>query len=182
MFTANAFLPDLFFARPMYFREQTCGAYTALPFFVSRLLCQLPWVLLEQLPLAAIIHFLSNLNMANHSAALGWMWACFVITRYASITATYFIGSLFAQPNNANTIHATYFNLLFAFTGFLVRGPQIPAGWKWSAHTTTTHTRTPRVMRAVASPSPLMFVCLSSAACVLLCVVPLPLAVPRFPA
>lgn len=45
--------------------------------------------------------------------------------------ATYFIGALFSLPNNANTMHSTYFNLLFVFTGFLVRGPLIPNGAKW---------------------------------------------------
>jgi ABC-type multidrug transport system permease subunit len=134
MFTANAFLPDLFFARPMYFREVTSGAYTAGPFFLSRLLAQLPWICLELFPLAIMVHFLSSLNSERHDIPLAWLYFCFVLTRYTSLTATYFIGALFAQPNNANTLHATYFNLLFAFTGYFVRGPSIPTAWEWFYH------------------------------------------------
>lgn len=115
----------------MYFREHTAGAYSPAPFYLSRLIVQLPFVLTEQLILAIMLHYIADLSHDDHDVPLAWMYLCFVVTRYASITATYFIGALFAQPNNANTIHATYFNLLFAFTGFLVRGPRIPVGWEW---------------------------------------------------
>lgn len=131
MFTANAFLPQMFFSRPMYFRETTAGAYSCLPSYLSRLIVQLPFVLTEQLILAIMLFYIANLNDERHDTPLAWMYFCFVITRYASITATIFIGALFAEPNNANTLHATYFNLLFVFTGFLVRGPRIPIGWVW---------------------------------------------------
>jgi len=131
MFTSNAFLPDMFFARPMYFRENTAGAYTPGPFFVAKLIAQLPYILLEVFPLAIMVHFISDLSGYNHHAALGWMFFCFVLVRYASLTVTLFIGALFAEPNNANTLHATYLNLLFAFTGFLIKGTAIPIGWEW---------------------------------------------------
>ncbi len=110
------------------------SAYTTGPFFLSRVLCQLPWILFEVFPLALLVHFISNLSSSRSNIALGWMFLCFVLVRYASLTVTYCIGALFSEPNNANTLHATYLNLLFAFTGFLIRGPAIPRGWVWFYH------------------------------------------------
>lgn len=86
MFTANAFLPELFQARPMYFRETTCGAYTAGPFFVSRLIVQLPFVLIEEFILAIMLYFISNFNTDDHDSSLGLLYFAFVVTRYTAIT------------------------------------------------------------------------------------------------
>ena len=131
MFTANSFLPDLFSSRPMYFRETTAVMYTALPSFLARTVADLPFMFLEIVILTFPIYFITGLNPQRGHSPLGWLLFGFLGVRWTSITCTYFIGTLVAMPNNANTLQATYFNLQFAFTGFLIPAPSIPRWWKW---------------------------------------------------
>ena len=131
MFTANSFLPELFASRPMYFRETTASMYTALPSFLARTVADLPFMLLEIVILTIPICFIVGLNPQRGHSPLGWLFLGFLGVRWTSITCTYFIGTLVAMPNNANTLQATYFNLQFAFTGFLIPAPYIPSWWKW---------------------------------------------------
>ena len=133
MFTANSFLPDLFAFRPMYFRETTAAMYTALPSFLARTVADLPFMFLEVIVLTIPIYFIVGLNPQRGHSPLGWLLFGFLGVRWTSITCTYFIGTLLAMPNNANTLQATYFNLQFAFTGFLIPYHSIPSWWKWSA-------------------------------------------------
>jgi ABC-type multidrug transport system ATPase subunit/ABC-type multidrug transport system permease subunit len=131
MFTSNAFLPDLFSSRPMYFRETTAAMYTALPSFLARTLADLPFMLLEICILTIPIYFICGLNPQRGHSPLGWLMLGFLAVRWTSINCTLFIGTLVALPNNANMLQATYFNLQFAFTGFLIPAPSIPSWWKW---------------------------------------------------
>jgi ABC-type multidrug transport system permease subunit len=131
MFTSNAFLPDLFSSRPMYFRETTAGMYTALPSFLARTLADLPFMLLGICILTIPIYFISGLNPQRGHSPLGWLMLGFLAVRWTSINCTLLIGTVVVLPNSANMLQATYFNLQFAFTGFLIPAPSIPSWWKW---------------------------------------------------
>jgi hypothetical protein len=131
MFTANAFLPEVFSARPMYFREVTSDMYGPGSFYVARYTADIPFVILENLILALMTDYMANLGTDPSGPFFGWYWFALIACRYASVTATYAIGTIIELANNANTIHATYFNLLFAFSGFLIPGVSIPPWWWW---------------------------------------------------
>jgi len=132
MFTANAALPDIFFARPMYFRETGADMYSAASFYLARYFADIPFIIGECLLLALMIQFIATLATANNVGPFfGWFFLALLAVRWASMAATYAIGYLIESANNANTIHATYFNLLFAMSGFLIPGSDIGVWWIW---------------------------------------------------
>ena len=47
MFSTNAFLPEIYFNRPIYFREYTANMYSSFSYFVARYLGDAPYVVFE---------------------------------------------------------------------------------------------------------------------------------------
>ena len=81
MFTANAYLPDIFFLRPIYFREQGSRMYNPLAFYLGRWVADVPIVVLEIWLLTIMVYFIDNLNSGNHSSlrtacSSSPCWAC----------------------------------------------------------------------------------------------------------
>ena len=131
MFTSNAFLPDIFFLRPIYFREQGSKMYDPLAFYLGRFISDIPFVVTEIFILCVMVYFICDLNPANHSQAFGLFFLTMLGVRWTSIFFTWAIGTAIESPNNANTIQSTYFNLMMILTGFILPGPYIAEWWIW---------------------------------------------------
>ena len=139
MFTANAYLPDIFFLRPIYFREQGSRMYSPLAFYLGRFVADIPIVLAEIFILTVMIYFIDNLNSGNHSSAYGMFFFTMLGVRWASVFFTWAVGTLVELPTNANTLQSTYFNLQMILTGFILPGPYIPSWWMWLYDITYCH-------------------------------------------
>jgi hypothetical protein len=62
MFTANAFLPEVFSARPIYFREVTADMYGPGSFYMARYSADIPFVILECLILAIMTDYMVDMG------------------------------------------------------------------------------------------------------------------------
>ena len=130
MFSANAFLPEIYFNRPIYFREITGQLYSPEAYFVARYIGDAPYVLGECL-LYSTIYWWVGLNPYDHSSHYGFFFWILLVLRYCGIAITHFFGTAIAAPDFAATLEITFFNVMLAFTGFLIPGPDIPSWWVW---------------------------------------------------
>jgi ABC-type multidrug transport system permease subunit len=131
MFTSNAFLPDIFFLRPIYFREQGSKMYAPLAFYLGRFISEIPFVVTEIIVLCFPVYFICDLNPEDDSRAFGLFVLTMVGVRWACIFFTWAVGTAIESSNNASTIQSTYFTLMMVLTGFILPGPSIPSWWGW---------------------------------------------------
>jgi ABC-type multidrug transport system permease subunit len=143
MFTANAYLPDIFFLRPIYFRESGSKMYSPLAFYVGRLVADAPIVITEILLLCILVYFVVGLNTGHHSSAFGLFFLTMLGVRWVSVFFTWAIGTAVELPTNANTLQSTYFNVQMILTGFILPGPFIASygkhAWYWLFDLTYCH-------------------------------------------
>ena len=133
MFSSSSFFPDIFTARPIYFRETINRLYTPLPYFIARFLGDQPHIFLETLISTIMIYFLAALNPEHHSSHYGYfLWACWLV-RVTSVLLTQLVASVIASPDFAYSILSTIFYVMFALTGFFIPNGQIPSWWDWLA-------------------------------------------------
>ena len=74
MFSTNAFLPEIYFNRPIYFRESTANMYSAFSYFVARYAGDAPYVIVECI-LYSLLYFWVGMNPYHHNRGYGyWLW------------------------------------------------------------------------------------------------------------
>jgi len=130
MFSTNAFLPEIYFNRPIYFRESTANMYSAFSYFVARYIGDAPYVLVECL-LYSMLYFWVGMNGYHHDRGYGyWLWLLLAL-RWTGIALTHLFGTAIAAPDFAATLLITFYQVMLAFTGFLIPGPSIPSWWIW---------------------------------------------------
>jgi ABC-type multidrug transport system permease subunit len=139
MFTANAYLPDIFFLRPIYFRETGSQMYSPLAFYLGRFFADMPIVVAEILVLCIMVYFIVGLNPGNHSDAFGLFFLTMLGVRWVSVFFTWAVGTAVELPTNANTLQSTYFNVQMILTGYIIPGPSIYIAWKWLYDITYCH-------------------------------------------
>ena len=139
MFTANAYLPDIFFLRPIYFRETGSQMYSPLAFYMGRFVADAPIVLVEIFILCVMVYFIVDLNQGNHASAFGLFFLTMLGVRWTSVFFTWAIGTAVELPTNANTLQSTYFNVQMILTGFIIPGPSIYNVWVWLYDITYCH-------------------------------------------
>ena len=130
MFSTNAFLPEIYFNRPIYFRESTANMYSAFSYFVARYAGDAPYVVAECF-LYSLLYFWVGMNPYDHNRGYGyWLWLLLAL-RWTGIALTHLFGTAIAAPDFAATLLITFYQVMLAFTGFLIPGPSIPSWWIW---------------------------------------------------
>ena len=130
MFSTNAFLPEIYFNRPIYFREVTANMYSPEAYFIARYIGDAPYVVVECF-LYSLIYWFVGLNPYNHSAHYGFFFWIILVLRWTGIAITHFFGTAIAAPDFAATLEITFFNVMLAMTGFLIPRPSMPSWWIW---------------------------------------------------
>ena len=130
MFSTNAFLPEIYFNRPIYFREYTANMYSSFSFFVARYVGDAPYVIAECF-LYSLLYFWVDMNPYHNNRGYGyWLWLLCIL-RWTGIALTHLFGTAIAAPDFAATLLITFYQVMLAFTGFLIPGPSIPSWWVW---------------------------------------------------
>ena len=130
MFSTNAFLPEIYFNRPIYFRESTANMYSSFSYFVARYAGDAPYVIVECV-LYSMLYFWVGMNPYHDQRGYGyWLWLLLVL-RWTGIALTHLFGTAIAAPDFAATLLITFYQTMLAFTGFLIPGPSIPSWWVW---------------------------------------------------
>ena len=131
LYASSAYLPEIFMARTIYFRETSARMYSPYSSFIARYLGDAPFLVFEMFVMAVMIYFMTNLSERHGARNFGYFYWTLLITRWMSIGITHTFASVFASPGFAATILIAYFNTLFAACGFFIPKPSIGHDWLW---------------------------------------------------
>jgi ABC-type multidrug transport system ATPase subunit len=117
------------FERPMFLREYSTGTYGTIPYFISKVLLELPLSFAQALCQWILVYFLigfqgSFIKLVAISFILG----------LASSSIAIIIGSLVANVKAVTELAPLLFVPQMLFAGFFVRTGQIPAFLRWAQY------------------------------------------------
>ena len=104
--------------------------YSPEAYFIARYIGDAPYVIMECF-LYTFVYWFVGFNGYDHSSHYGFFFWLLLVLRYCGIAITHFFGTAIAAPDFAATLEITFFNVMLAFTGFLIPGPDIPQWWVW---------------------------------------------------
>merc|ERR1711916_414267 len=124
-FSVGAFIEE----RLLINRERASGVYSAGPYFLSRVLVDTPFQILQIIAFGTIMYWMSALNPL---ADRFFLYIALILGNGLCAAAFYsFIGS-FAPNADVGAILAPILTVLFfLFAGFFVNAGSIPAWWIW---------------------------------------------------
>ncbi|KAL0921025.1 hypothetical protein M5K25_008052 [Dendrobium thyrsiflorum] len=115
--------------RTVYYREKAAGLYSALPYALSQVIVEIPYVIFQTVYYVIIIYSMMSFQWST----LKFLWF-FVISFLTFIYFTYFgMLSVAVSPNSqvAGILSAFVFFLFNLFSGFFIPGPELPIWWVW---------------------------------------------------
>ncbi|KAF8027596.1 hypothetical protein BT93_E0489 [Corymbia citriodora subsp. variegata] len=121
--------PVIAVERTMFYRERAAGMYSALPYAMAQVICELPYVLFQTTYYTVIVYSM----VCFEWTAAKFLWF-FFICFFSFLYFTYYgMMTVSLTPNQqVATIFATAFYGLFnLFSGFFIPRPRIPKWWVW---------------------------------------------------
>ncbi|XP_042434499.1 ABC transporter G family member 42-like isoform X1 [Zingiber officinale] len=115
--------------RTVFYRERSAGIYSALPYALSQVLVEIPYVLVQALYYSIIIYSM----MSFQWTVAKFFWFYF-ISFFSFLYFTYYgMMAVSLSPNQqvAAVLAATFYSLFNLFSGFLIPRPRIPKWWLW---------------------------------------------------
>ncbi|XP_042438786.1 ABC transporter G family member 42-like isoform X2 [Zingiber officinale] len=115
--------------RTVFYRERSAGIYSALPYALSQVLVEIPFVLVQALYYSIIIYSM----MSFQWTVAKFFWFYF-ISFFSFLYFTYYgMMAVSLSPNQqvAAVLAATFYSLFNLFSGFLIPRPRIPKWWLW---------------------------------------------------
>ncbi|PKA65330.1 Pleiotropic drug resistance protein 12 [Apostasia shenzhenica] len=115
--------------RAVYYREKAAGMYSALPFALSQVSVEIPYVLFQSTYYTLIVYY----TMSFQWTVVKFSWF-FFITFLTFLYFTYYgMLSVAVSPNLqiSGTLSASVFFLFDIFSGFFIPRPKIPKWWAW---------------------------------------------------
>ena len=118
------------YERPIFLREYATGTYGALPYFLSKVMVELPLTFLVCCETFAIAAPLIGL----HGNWILLVLAAWVLSLIASSTAL-LVGCVLTQVKQAMEAAPAIFVPQIIFSGFFIRIEQIPVWLRWAQYT-----------------------------------------------
>lgn len=112
--------------RGIFLREYATNAYGSPAYFLSKMLVELPQVLLSACIVYLVAYWMMHLNGAFHLYILTF-WASGV----AAASTALLVGCLAANPEVANQAGPALFVPQLLFAGFYIKMSQIPVWLRW---------------------------------------------------
>ncbi|XP_045801854.1 ABC transporter G family member 36 [Trifolium pratense] len=115
--------------RTVFYRERAAGMYSALPYAIAQVVCEIPYVFFETIYFAFIVY-----------AMVGFEWkvekVCwfFFVSFFSFLYFTYYgMMTVSITPNHqvAAIFGAAFYGLFNLFSGFFIPRPKIPKWWIW---------------------------------------------------
>ncbi|CAN1836619.1 ABC transporter G family member 36, partial [Linum perenne] len=115
--------------RTVFYRERAAGMYSELPYALSQVIAEIPYVLVQTTYYTLIVYAM----MAFEWTAAKFFWFYF-ISFFSFLYFTYYgMMTVSVTPNHqvAAIFAATFYALFNLFSGFFIPRPRIPKWWVW---------------------------------------------------
>ncbi|XP_038716845.1 ABC transporter G family member 29-like [Tripterygium wilfordii] len=121
--------PVVAIERTVFYRERAAGMYSALPYALAQVLCEIPYVLVQTTYYTLIVYAM----VAFQWTAAKFFWF-FFISFFSFLYFTYYgMMTVAITPNHqvAAIFAAAFYSLFNLFSGFFIPRTSIPKWWVW---------------------------------------------------
>ncbi|KAE8664723.1 Pleiotropic drug resistance protein 12 [Hibiscus syriacus] len=115
--------------RTVFYREQAAGMYSALPYALAQVICEVPYVLFQTSYYTLVVYAMVGFEWT--AAKFFWF---FFVNFFSFLYFTYYgMMTVSITPNNqiAAVFAAAFYALFNLFSGFFIPRPRIPKWWIW---------------------------------------------------
>nr|GLL23468.1 ABC transporter G family member 35 [Ipomoea trifida] len=115
--------------RTVFYREKAAGMYSALPYAMAQVICEIPYVLVQTTYYTLIVYAMVGFEWT--AAKFFWF---FFVTFFSFLYFTYYgMMTVSITPNHqvAAIFAAAFYALFNLFSGFFIPRPRIPKWWIW---------------------------------------------------
>ncbi|KAK4784578.1 hypothetical protein SAY86_018946 [Trapa natans] len=121
--------PVVAIERTVFYRERAAGMYSALPYALAQVICELPYVFVQTTYYTLIVYAMVSFEWALKK----FLWFFFV-SFFSFLYFTYYgMMTVSITPNQqvAAIFAAAFYSLFNLFSGFFIPRPRIPKWWIW---------------------------------------------------
>jgi ABC-type multidrug transport system ATPase subunit len=121
--------PVVAIERTVFYRERAAGMYSALPYALSQILVEIPFVFVQTTYYSLIVYAMVSFQWT--AAKFFWF---FFISFFSFLYFTYYgMMTVAITPNHqvAAIFAAAFYGLFNLFSGFFIPRPKIPKWWIW---------------------------------------------------
>ncbi|VVA95985.1 unnamed protein product [Arabis nemorensis] len=115
--------------RTVFYREKAAGMYSAMPYAISQVTCELPYVLIQTTYYSLIVYAMIGFEWK----AAKFFWFLFV-SYFTFLYWTYYgMMTVSLTPNQqvASIFASAFYGIFNLFSGFFIPRPKIPKWWIW---------------------------------------------------
>uniref|UniRef100_A0A1J3K186 ABC transporter G family member 36 n=1 Tax=Noccaea caerulescens TaxID=107243 RepID=A0A1J3K186_NOCCA len=115
--------------RTVFYRERAAGMYSAMPYAISQVTCELPYVLVQTTYYSLIVYAMVGFEWT----AAKFFWFLFV-SYFSFLYWTYYgMMTVSLTPNQqvASIFASAFYGIFNLFSGFFIPRPKIPKWWIW---------------------------------------------------
>ncbi|KAJ7963070.1 Pleiotropic drug resistance ABC transporter [Quillaja saponaria] len=115
--------------RTVFYREKAAGMYSALPYAISQVVTEIPYVLFQTTYYALIVYAMVSFQWTAEK----FFWF-FYVSFFSFLYWTYYgMMTVSITPNHqvASIFAAAFYSLFNLFSGFFIPRPKIPKWWVW---------------------------------------------------
>ncbi|KAB5574280.1 hypothetical protein DKX38_001474 [Salix brachista] len=115
--------------RTVFYREKAAGMYSALPYAIAQVVCEIPYVFVQTTYYTLIVYAMVGFEWT----AVKFLWFFFV-NFFSFLYFTYYgMMTVSITPNHqvAAIFAAMFYSLFNLFSGFFIPRPRIPKWWVW---------------------------------------------------
>ena len=114
---------------PIYLREYAAGAYGAVPYFLSKMIVELPLTFAQNMLLGVITYFLMEFQ-----GNFLWLVCIFWLNGFFAASVALLLGSAASNTKVAMELAPLLFVPQMLFSGFFIRMDQIPEYMRWGQY------------------------------------------------
>lgn len=121
--------PIVSIERTVFYRERAAGMYSALPYALAQVLCEIPYVFVQTTYYVLIVYAMVGFEW--NVAKFFWF---FFVSFFSFLYFTYYgMMTVSITPNHqvASIFAAAFYALFNLFSGFFIPKPRIPKWWIW---------------------------------------------------
>jgi ABC-type multidrug transport system permease subunit len=117
------------FERPMFMREYSTGSYSAVAYFLSKAIVELPLAFLQSVVQYLLIYYLVNMQ-GNWIYLVTTAWGLGI----ASSSVAVVLGCLVTEVKDVTELAPLLFVPQMLFAGFFIRLSQVPVWLRWAQY------------------------------------------------
>jgi ABC-type multidrug transport system permease subunit len=126
---ANSVQPVVAIERSVFYRERAAGMYSAIPYAISQVVIELPYVLAQAVTYGVIVYAMIGFEWS----ASKFFWYLFFMYFTFLYFTFYGMMTVAVTPNQhvASIVATAFYGIWNLFSGFIVPRPSIPVWWRW---------------------------------------------------